>query len=152
MDLDLSGRHALVCGASEGIGRATAYELALLGATVTVLARRQDALEAVVSALPCSNGQRHRALVADVSQRDALRAKVEALAADAPVGRPASEAIKVEAEAGAHLAELRRALEDRHAQARRQCVEEGQVGLGGITVSQVHARVLGLQARRVTAS
>ncbi|WP_202842173.1 SDR family oxidoreductase [Luteimonas saliphila] len=85
MDLDLSGRHALVCGASEGIGRATAHELALLGADVTVLARRQDALEAVVAALPCANGQRHRTLVADVSQRDALRLKVEALAADAPV-------------------------------------------------------------------
>ena len=32
MDLDLTGRHALVCGGSEGIGRATAHELALLGA------------------------------------------------------------------------------------------------------------------------
>ena len=31
MDLDLSGRHALVCGASEGIGLAAAQELALLG-------------------------------------------------------------------------------------------------------------------------
>ena len=37
MDLNLSGKHALVCGASEGIGRATAHELALLGANVTVL-------------------------------------------------------------------------------------------------------------------
>ncbi|MBN8261297.1 MAG: SDR family NAD(P)-dependent oxidoreductase, partial [Xanthomonadales bacterium] len=39
MDLNLSGKHALVCGASEGIGRATAHQLAALGARVTLLAR-----------------------------------------------------------------------------------------------------------------
>ena len=51
MDLNLSGRHALVCGASEGIGRATAEELAELGATVTVLSRREGVLREVVSGL-----------------------------------------------------------------------------------------------------
>ena len=48
MDLDLSGKHALVCGGSEGIGRAAAEELALLGAHVTLLARREEALRAHV--------------------------------------------------------------------------------------------------------
>ncbi len=51
MDLNLSGRHALVCGASEGIGRATAEELAGLGATVTVLSRREGVLREVVAGL-----------------------------------------------------------------------------------------------------
>ena len=82
MDLNLSGKHALVCGASEGIGRAAAHELALLGANVTVLARRAEALQAVVDALPARNGQRHGRITADVSHTDALAEKVRALAAE----------------------------------------------------------------------
>ncbi len=81
MDLNLSGRHALVCGASEGIGRATAHELALLGADVTVLARRPDVLQAVVAALPRQGAQQHGWIAADVAQTGSLRAQVEALVA-----------------------------------------------------------------------
>lgn len=85
MDLDLRGRHALVCGASEGIGRAAAHELALLGADVTVLARRAEVLEAVAGDLPRGGAQRHGAVVADMAEHDTLRAKVEALVAGRPV-------------------------------------------------------------------
>jgi 3-oxoacyl-[acyl-carrier protein] reductase len=85
MDLNLSGKHALVCGASEGIGRAAAHELALLGADITVLARRADALQVVVDALPRSGAQRHGALVADVSDTAGLRTAIDALVAARPV-------------------------------------------------------------------
>ncbi len=85
MDLNLTGKHAVVCGGSEGIGRATAHELALLGADVTVLARRAEALQAVVASLPASGAQAHGWIAADVSVTDALRAQVEALAAGKPV-------------------------------------------------------------------
>lgn len=85
MDLDLSGKHALVCGASEGIGRAAAHELALLGASVTVLARRADVLAEVVASLPRSNAQRHGLLVADMAQTDALDHAVRALVETTPV-------------------------------------------------------------------
>jgi 3-oxoacyl-[acyl-carrier protein] reductase len=85
MDLNLTGKHALVCGASEGIGRATAHELALLGASVTVLARRAEALQEVAAALPRADGQSHDWIVADVSQTDALRERVEVLTASASV-------------------------------------------------------------------
>jgi 3-oxoacyl-[acyl-carrier protein] reductase len=85
MDLNLTGKHALVCGGSDGIGRATAHELALLGADVTVLARRSDALQEVVAALPRQGAQQHGWIAADVAQTDALRAQVEALVAGKPV-------------------------------------------------------------------
>src|SRR5688500_1153291 len=85
MDLNLFGRHALVCGASVGIGRAAAHELALLGADVTVLARRADALQGVVAALPRSGEQQHGWIAVDVGRGDALRAQVEALVAGKPV-------------------------------------------------------------------
>lgn len=86
MDLNLAGRHALVCGASEGIGRATAVELALLGADVTVLARRATVLADVATSLPLvAEGQRHGALAQDVADTAALAAVVSAALADHPV-------------------------------------------------------------------
>ena len=85
MKLDLGGRHALVCGGSEGIGRAAAIELALLGADVTLLARREDALREALAALPTNETQRHGFLVADVSQAQALGDAVAALIATRPV-------------------------------------------------------------------
>ena len=45
MDLGLRGRTALVCGASSGLGLATAEALAEEGANVTMLGRRRDVLE-----------------------------------------------------------------------------------------------------------
>ncbi len=102
MDLNLTGKHALVCGASEGIGRAAAQELALLGADVTVLARREQLLEAIATELPCNAAsQRHGWIAADVSQHDKLIAQVQALASANPVhilvnntgGPPAGRAI-----------------------------------------------------------
>lgn len=86
MQLDLGGRHALVCGASQGIGRACAIELALLGADVTVLARRAEVLAELVDSLPRTRDtQRHDRLVADAGDIDSLRQRVEALVAAAPV-------------------------------------------------------------------
>lgn len=86
MNLNLTGRHALVCGASQGIGRACAIELAQLGADVTLLARRGDVLRELIEQLPRAQAaQRHGFIAADSGDTDALRAQTEALVAGAPV-------------------------------------------------------------------
>lgn len=85
MNLDLSGKHALVCGASEGIGRAAAMELAQLGASVTLLARREDVLREIAATLPRAHGQAHGHLAADLADTETLRSAAGALAARAPV-------------------------------------------------------------------
>ena len=86
MDLDLNGKHALVCGASQGIGLATAHALAGLGADVTVLARRAEVLQEVAERLPRPRAsQVHGWIAADSADLDRLRAQVEALCAGKPV-------------------------------------------------------------------
>ena len=47
MNLDLKNKRALVCGSTQGIGKAVALELALLGANVTLVARNEDSLKKV---------------------------------------------------------------------------------------------------------
>jgi 3-oxoacyl-[acyl-carrier protein] reductase len=73
MDINLTGKHALVCGASKGIGRATALELATLGAQVTLIARNAAALEAVRATLP---GHGHHILVADFTDPQGLHQRI----------------------------------------------------------------------------
>src|SRR5438045_3520250 len=71
MDTSLKGRRALVCGSTQGIGRACAVELAGLGAECVLLARNEEELKRVAAELP-SEGQRHSYLVADSSQPETV--------------------------------------------------------------------------------
>jgi 3-oxoacyl-[acyl-carrier protein] reductase len=74
---DLTGKHALVCGASQGIGRATALKLADRGCEVTVLARTREALVSLVHDLTVKGVKAH-VLVADLEDRPALKDQVAA--------------------------------------------------------------------------
>jgi 3-oxoacyl-[acyl-carrier protein] reductase len=56
MDLGLKGRTALITGASEGIGRATALRFAQEGANVVACARREDVLQALVDEIEDAGG------------------------------------------------------------------------------------------------
>ena len=72
MNLDLSGRRALVCGGSQGLGEACARQLAEQGAEVVLLARSLDKLHAVRDSLVAEHGQRHAVLLVDAHDRAAL--------------------------------------------------------------------------------
>jgi len=65
MELSLTGKEALICGSTQGIGLAIAKELALLGANCTLLARNETALQQSVLQLAKTSGQEHRYRVAD---------------------------------------------------------------------------------------
>jgi 3-oxoacyl-[acyl-carrier protein] reductase len=61
----LEGKRALVCGSTQGIGKACAIEFARLGAHVTLMARHAEALEKVRAELPATQGQKHDYVLAD---------------------------------------------------------------------------------------
>lgn len=73
MNLDLTGRRALVGGSTQGIGKAVAQELALMGAHVTLIARNAEELENVKSGLLNLKQQKHHTLVADYSNHDQVK-------------------------------------------------------------------------------
>jgi len=135
----LDGRHALVCGASAGIGRATALALAAAGSEVTALARSADRLAALVPELLAAGAPSARALVADLDDTAALGAAIDALLATAgPVailvnntGGPPPGPL-LEADEGAFLATFRRHVLAAHLLVRRLLPGMRALGYGRI--------------------
>ena len=72
MDLNLKNKNALVCGSSQGMGKAIALQLAKMGANVTLFARNLDKLNQVKAELANDGSQEHFAICADFSDTAAV--------------------------------------------------------------------------------
>lgn len=77
MNINLIGKRALVCGSSQGIGKAAAYELALLGASITLVARNEDKLKQAAAELPVNGTEAHNYLTADFNHPEKLQASIQ---------------------------------------------------------------------------
>ncbi len=79
LDINLTGKTALVCGASQGIGEATARIFAEMGANVILLSRTEGKLQEVAKSL--ASPERHKILAVDVHDRKTLEAKLNSILA-----------------------------------------------------------------------
>lgn len=75
--MELLGKHALVCGSTQGIGWAAAELMASRGATITLLARNESKLAELVNELPSEQDQKHGYLVADFAHPEQLKAVLD---------------------------------------------------------------------------
>lgn len=79
MEITLKNKNAIVCGSTQGIGKATALELALMGANVTLIARDKNKLASVISSLDTRQGQSHSYLCVDFRNSDELRTNLKSI-------------------------------------------------------------------------
>ena len=78
MDLGIKGRKAIVCGASAGLGRATALALAREGVEVTIAARDEARLRKAADEIAAETGSDVRAVAADVTTEEGRAALLAA--------------------------------------------------------------------------
>jgi len=106
MNLDLTKKTALVCGSTQGLGYASARELALLGCDIVLMARNEERLQELILTLDTSKKQHHQYLVADFTDMDAVRSAITGFVKNNTVhilvnntgGPPGGNAITAEAE------------------------------------------------------
>ena len=76
-DNSLFGKHALICGASKGIGLATAKMMAKAGANVSICARNEQALTDLLDELKKLGKGNHQMFVIDLEDSESLDGKIE---------------------------------------------------------------------------
>ncbi len=98
MEINLKNKNAIVCGSTQGIGEASAIELAKLGANITLIARNESKLLNVLNELDTTQGQTHSFIAIDFRDSNKLREEVNLLTSNYHIlvnntGGPASGAI-----------------------------------------------------------
>jgi len=78
MNLDLKNKRAIVCGSTQGIGKAVAMQLAQMGCNVTLVARNEESLKKTKSELPVSENQIHSYLCVDFNEPTKLKELMDA--------------------------------------------------------------------------
>jgi 3-oxoacyl-[acyl-carrier protein] reductase len=67
LPLNLNNKNALIAGSTQGIGLASAQQLAQMGANCILIARNEERLKEAMTTLDISNGQQHQYIIADFS-------------------------------------------------------------------------------------
>jgi 3-oxoacyl-[acyl-carrier protein] reductase len=84
MLIDLSGKNAVVCGSTQGIGKAIALQFAASGANVILIARNEEALRKDLREMTTSKKQNHNFIVADFSNPELLFEKIKNFVSENP--------------------------------------------------------------------
>src|SRR5437762_474882 len=84
MNIDLTNKRAIVCGSSQGIGKAIAVQFAASGASVVLIARNEESLRNVLREMPATKKQNHNFIVADFSEPESLKKKLHNFISESP--------------------------------------------------------------------
>jgi 3-oxoacyl-[acyl-carrier protein] reductase len=88
MNISLENKNAIVCGSTQGIGKAIAMQFASSGANVVLIARNEESLRSVLRELPASKKHSakggHNFIVVDFSEPEVLRTKIKNYVSENP--------------------------------------------------------------------
>lgn len=84
MEVSLKNKNAVVCGSTQGMGKAIALQFAASGASVTLVARNEQSLREVLRQLSKSKEQKHNIIVADFFEPETLRKKIDNFVSENP--------------------------------------------------------------------
>ena len=76
MNLSLENKHAIICGSSDGIGKASAIKMAQRGCEITLVARNQEKLDSTLLELNTKQGQQHQTVCVDFDQPEKVKESV----------------------------------------------------------------------------